>query len=164
MASTSSLQLGMSLIRPCTWPAVSIGTSPIAYAATAPIAVAATPARMAFISLPGNGRKASIAVGKKLLGRIIDGAAQPLDGLGPQEIGIDQLLRRLAAEPIEELILATNLTVEGEATAHFIGEHAAALGVAVSRIAHGVPLGGELEFVDGGTLAHAFASRRQMAQ
>lgn len=93
-----------------------------------------------------------------LLGRL-----SPIDGLGPEEIGIDQLLRRLAEEPIEELILATNLTVEGEATAHFISEHAMALGVSVSRIAHGVPLGGELEYVDGGTLSHAFASRRRMS-
>lgn len=94
-----------------------------------------------------------------LLGRL-----SPIDGLGPEEIGIDQLLRRLAAEPVAELILATNLTVEGEATAQFIGEHAATLGVSVTRIAHGVPLGGELEYVDGGTLSHAFASRRRMAQ
>lgn len=93
-----------------------------------------------------------------LLGRL-----SPIDGMGPEEIGIDQLLRRLAEEPIEELILATNLTVEGEATAHFISEHATAMGVSVSRIAHGVPLGGELEYVDGGTLSHAFASRRRMS-
>ncbi|MFZ5654566.1 MAG: recombination mediator RecR [Pseudomonadota bacterium] len=93
-----------------------------------------------------------------LLGRL-----SPIDGLGPEELGIDQLLRRLAAEPVAELILATNLTVEGEATAQFIGEHAAALGVAVTRIAHGVPLGGELEHVDGGTLSHAFTSRRRMS-
>ncbi len=95
---------------------------------------------------------------------VLHGRLSPLDGLGPAELGIDQLLRRLAAEPVEELILATNLTVEGEATAQFISEHAAALGVAVSRIAHGVPLGGELEFVDGGTLSHAFASRRRMSR
>ncbi|GMU46879.1 MAG: recombination protein RecR [Porticoccaceae bacterium] len=93
---------------------------------------------------------------------VLHGRLSPLDGLGPAELGIDQLLRRLAVEPVEELILATNLTVEGEATAQFISEHAATLGVAVSRIAHGVPLGGELEFVDGGTLSHAFASRRRM--
>lgn len=92
-----------------------------------------------------------------LLGRL-----SPIDGIGPAEIGVDQLLQRLADEDIEELILATNLTVEGEATAHFISERALALGVSVSRIAHGVPLGGELEYVDGSTLLHAFSSRHRL--
>ena len=92
---------------------------------------------------------------------VLLGHLSPIDGIGPEEIGIPHLLRRLSEEDIEELILATNLTVEGEATAFFIAEKAAALGVSVSRIAHGVPLGGELEYVDGGTLAHAFSSRKK---
>lgn len=92
-----------------------------------------------------------------LLGRL-----SPLDGIGPEDIGIDQLMTRLADEEIDELILATNLTVEGEATAHYISECAKQKGVSVSRIAHGVPLGGELEYVDGGTLSHAFSSRKQV--
>lgn len=93
---------------------------------------------------------------------VLLGHLSPIDGIGPDDIGVDQLMERLIEEDIKELILATNLTVEGEATAHFIGERAAALGVSVSRIAHGVPLGGELEYVDGGTLIHAFNSRKSL--
>ena len=93
---------------------------------------------------------------------VLMGHLSPIDGIGPEAIGIEQLLRRLEDDQVEELILATNLTVEGEATAHYIGERARGAGVSVTRIAHGVPLGGELEFVDGGTLAHAFNSRKQL--
>ena len=92
---------------------------------------------------------------------VLMGHLSPIDGIGPEAIGIGQLMSRIKDEEVEELILATNLTVEGEATAHYIGERARAAGVEVTRIAHGVPLGGELEFVDGGTLAHAFNSRKQ---
>ena len=90
-----------------------------------------------------------------LLGRL-----SPLDGIGPGELGLDQLEQRLAEEPIEELIIATNPTVEGEATAHYLSEMAREAGVRASRLAHGVPLGGELEYVDRGTLAHAFSGRQ----
>jgi recombination protein RecR len=93
---------------------------------------------------------------------VLGGRLSPLDGIGPAEIGIDQLERRLEELKPAELILATTTTVEGEATAHYIGEIAAERGISTSRIAHGVPLGGELEFVDGGTLAHAFAGRRNL--
>ncbi len=92
---------------------------------------------------------------------VLMGHLSPIDGIGPEAIGVDVLMSRLQDDAVEELILATNLTVEGEATAHYIGERARAIGVEVTRIAHGVPLGGELEFVDGGTLAHAFNSRKQ---
>ena len=92
---------------------------------------------------------------------VLMGHLSPIDGIGPEAIGVDQLMSRIVTENVEELILATNLTVEGEATAHYIGERARVAGVQVTRIAHGVPLGGELEFVDGGTLAHAFNSRKQ---
>lgn len=91
---------------------------------------------------------------------VLLGHLSPLDGIGPEAIGIEQLMSRLDDEEINELILATNLTVEGEATAHYISECAKQKGVQVSRIAHGVPLGGELEYVDGGTLSHAFSSRK----
>lgn len=91
---------------------------------------------------------------------VLLGHLSPIDGIGPEDIGVDQLLLLLHSEPIQEVILATNPTVEGEATAYYISERAKNLNVTVSRIAHGVPLGGELEFVDGGTLAHAFSSRR----
>lgn len=93
---------------------------------------------------------------------VLGGRLSPLDGIGPAELGIDALTARLETLAPRELILATTTTVEGEATAHYVGELATARGIAVSRIAHGVPLGGELEFVDGGTLAHAFAGRRQV--
>lgn len=94
---------------------------------------------------------------------VLGGRLSPLDGIGPAELGIDQLKQRLDTLHPSELILATTTTVEGEATAHYVGELAAQRGIATTRIAHGVPLGGELEYVDGGTLAHAFAGRRRLA-
>ena len=93
---------------------------------------------------------------------VLGGRLSPLDGIGPAELGMDQLVQRLDTLKPAELILATTTTVEGEATAHYVGELAAERGIAISRIAHGVPLGGELEYVDGGTLAHAFAGRRRL--
>ena len=93
---------------------------------------------------------------------VLLGHLSPIDGIGPEDIGVDQLINLLQQEPITEVILATNPTVEGEATAYYISERAKHLNVIVSRIAHGVPLGGELEFIDGGTLAHAFSSRRSL--
>ena len=90
-----------------------------------------------------------------LLGRL-----SPLDGMGPKELGIDLLAARLAEDEVRELIIATNPTVEGEATAHLLGQIARAANVRATRLAHGVPLGGELEFIDRGTLAHAFGSRQ----
>jgi recombination protein RecR len=90
-----------------------------------------------------------------LLGRL-----SPLDGIGPEEIGLDLLAERLREGGIRELILATNPTVEGEATAHYIAEMARGCDVSITRIAHGVPLGGELEFIDSSTLAHAFSGRQ----
>jgi len=94
---------------------------------------------------------------------VLGGRLSPLDGIGPAELGIDQLKQRLDQLRPAELILATTTTVEGEATAHYISELAGERGIPSSRIAHGVPLGGELEYVDGGTLAHAFAGRRRVA-
>lgn len=91
---------------------------------------------------------------------VLMGHLSPLDGIGPAELGLDVLEARLAEGEIREIILATNPTVEGEATAYYIGELARERGIRATRIAHGVPLGGELESVDGGTLAHAFAGRR----
>ena len=92
---------------------------------------------------------------------VLGGRLSPLDGIGPREIGLDCLEPLLKEGKVQELILATNPTVEGEATAHYIGELARPFGIRVTRIAHGVPLGGELEYVDGGTLSHAFAGRRE---
>lgn len=90
---------------------------------------------------------------------ILQGHLSPLDGLGPHEIGIPILLRRLQTEPITELILATNPTMEGKATAHYIASHIDGQRITCTRIAHGVPFGGELEYLDGSTLSHAFRSR-----
>lgn len=90
-----------------------------------------------------------------LLGRL-----SPLDGIGPAELGLDMLEERLDASPPREVIIATNPTVEGEATAYYLNQLAQARGIPVSRIAHGVPLGGELEYTDQSTLAHAFGSRQ----
>jgi recombination protein RecR len=88
------------------------------------------------------------------------GHLSPLDGIGPDELGLDNLEKRLAEGVVTEMIIATNPTVEGDATAHFLAEVAARHEIQASRIAHGVPLGGELEYVDGGTLSHAFYGRR----
>jgi recombination protein RecR len=90
---------------------------------------------------------------------VLMGHLSPLDGVGPAELGLDEFERRVAAGGIAEVILATNPTAEGEATAHYLGEIALRHGIKASRIAHGVPVGGELEYVDGGTLAHALAGR-----
>ena len=92
-----------------------------------------------------------------LLGRL-----SPLDGLGPQELGLDLLAERLGEGEVRELIVATNPTVEGEATAQYVAQLARHAGVRATRLAHGVPLGGELEFVDRSTLAHAFGTRQDL--
>ena len=91
---------------------------------------------------------------------VMMGHLSPLDGVGPAEIGIDAFERLLAEGEVREVILATNPTVEGEATAHFLAGVVGRHGLKASRIAHGVPVGGELEYVDGGTLAHALAGRQ----
>lgn len=93
---------------------------------------------------------------------VLMGHLSPLDGIGPDDIGLDRLEARLDGGGIREVILATNPTVEGEATAHFISEMVRQRGITVTRIAHGVPLGGELEFIDGDTLSHAFSGRREI--
>ena len=90
---------------------------------------------------------------------VLMGTLSPLDGIGPEEIGVAQLIQRCKAG-VTEVILAIGSTVDGEATAHYIAESLKPLDVKVSRIAHGIPLGGELEFVDGGTLSHALAGRK----
>ena len=93
---------------------------------------------------------------------VLMGRLSPLDGIGPRELGLDRLAARLAGGEVRELIIATNPTVEGEATAHYLAQLARQAGVTPSRLAHGVPLGGELEYVDRGTLAHAFGSRSEI--
>ena len=93
---------------------------------------------------------------------VLQGRLSPLDGIGPREIGLDRLADRLGEGEVRELIVATNPTVEGEATAHYLAQIARQHSVRASRLAHGVPLGGELEYVDRGTLSHAFGSRSEM--
>ncbi len=93
---------------------------------------------------------------------ILHGRLSPLDGIGPDELKIDILETRLKSGNIKEVILATNSTVEGEATAHFIAELAQKYAIPATRIAHGVPMGGELEYIDSGTLMHAFDGRRKI--
>ncbi len=103
------------------------------------------------------------AIGFKGLYFVLMGHLSPLDGIGPKELGLDLLEQRLQKGEINEIILATNPTVEGETTAHYISKMAMEYDVQASRLAHGIPLGGELEYIDGGTLAHAFSGRHKMA-
>ena len=91
---------------------------------------------------------------------VLMGHLSPLDGIGPEELGLGTLEKRLEEGEVTEMIIATNPTVEGDATAHYLADMAGRHNVQPSRIAHGVPLGGELEYVDGGTLSHAFYGRR----
>jgi len=93
---------------------------------------------------------------------VLMGHLSPLDGIGPEQLGISLLVDRAAKGEIEEIIVATNPTVEGEATAHYIADSLRDYSVAVSRIAHGVPVGGELEYTDGGTLNYAFSGRKRL--
>lgn len=93
---------------------------------------------------------------------VLMGHLSPLDGIGPEQIGVRELESLLGSGEVQELILATNPTVEGEATAHFLSELARARSVRATRIAHGVPIGGELEYIDSGTLAHALAGRQSL--
>jgi len=92
---------------------------------------------------------------------VLMGHLSPLDGIGPQELHLDKLKQRVENEVINEVILATNATVEGEATAHYLVEMLKPITTKISRIAHGVPLGGELEYIDGSTLGHAFNGRQE---
>jgi recombination protein RecR len=92
---------------------------------------------------------------------ILMGHLSPIDGIGPEDLGLDILSQLLSGDSFKEIILATNPTVEGEATAHYIADLATKFNVDVSRIAHGVPVGGELEYVDGNTLSHALSGRKR---
>jgi recombination protein RecR len=94
---------------------------------------------------------------------VLMGHLSPIDGIGPDDLGLDILAKQLSSAQYNEIILATNPTVEGEATAHFIAELAQKYSVNISRIAHGVPIGGELEYVDGNTLSHALSGRKNYA-
>ena len=93
---------------------------------------------------------------------VLMGHLSPLDGIGPDDLGLNLLDDLLGDEAVREVIIATNPTAEGEATAHYISDMVRRRGLRVTRIAHGVPVGGELEYVDAGTLSHALAGRREI--
>ncbi|HKY92099.1 MAG TPA: recombination mediator RecR [Nevskiaceae bacterium] len=124
-----------------------------------------TPARVAtgqLCAVEGPADVMAIESGTSYRGRyfVLMGRLSPLDGIGPEELGLSLLASQLGSGDVQELIVATNPTVEGEATAYYLAEMARAANVKVTRIAHGVPMGGELEYVDGGTLAHALSGRQ----
>lgn len=129
-------------------------------------ATCASPSRdahqLCIVESPADRLAIEQATGYRGLYFILQGRLSPLDGIGPRELGLDQLAERLAEGEVQELIIATNPTVEGEATAHYLAQLARQHDVRPSRLAHGVPLGGELEYVDRGTLSHAFGTRSEM--
>ncbi|MEO8672322.1 MAG: recombination mediator RecR [Tahibacter sp.] len=129
-------------------------------------ALCANPARdqtlLCVVESPVDQAAVELATGFRGRYFVLLGRLSPLDGLGPRELGFDLLGQHLARGEIRELIVATNPTVEGEATAHLLSQLAREHGVPATRLAHGVPLGGELEFIDRGTLAHAFGSRQTL--
>ncbi len=117
-------------------------------------------AQLCVVESPADVMAVEDATGFRGLYFVLMGHLSPLDGIGPDELGLGLLEKRLEEGKVTEMIIATNPTVEGDATAHYLAEMAARHDVQASRIAHGVPLGGELEYVDGGTLSHAFYGRR----
>ena len=116
--------------------------------------------QLCVVETPADVMAVEDATGFRGLYYVLMGHLSPLDGIGPEELGLSMLDERLEGGVVEEMIIATNPTVEGDATAHFLADMAARHNIQASRIAHGVPLGGELEYVDGGTLSHAFYGRR----
>ena len=129
-------------------------------------ALCASPARdtalLCAVESPADRLAIEQATGYRGLYFVLQGRLSPLDGIGPRELGLERLAARLAEGAVRELIIATNPTVEGEATAHYLAQLARQHHVQPSRIAHGVPLGGELEYIDRGTLSHAFGSRSEI--
>jgi recombination protein RecR len=136
------------------------------FSETAVCAVCANPGRdaqtLCIVETPADQVAIEQATGFRGRYFVLLGRLSPLDGLGPRELGLDLLASRLAEGEVREMIIATNSTVEGEATAHLLAQIARQAGIRATRLAHGVPLGGELEFVDRGTLAHAFGSRQNL--
>jgi recombination protein RecR len=118
--------------------------------------------QLCIVETPADVHALEQSTGYKGLYFVLMGHLSPLDGIGPDALGLDQLEVRLGNGQVEEVILATNPTVEGEATAHFINEMARAHGIRTTRIAHGVPMGGELEYIDSSTLSHAFSGRHEI--
>jgi recombination protein RecR len=128
-------------------------------------AICASPSRdrsvLCVVESPADRLAIEQATGYRGLYFVLQGRLSPLDGIGPRQLGLDVLAERLAGGEVRELIIATNSTVEGEATAHYLAQLARQANVKPSRPAQGLPLGGELEYIDRGTLAHAFGSRSE---
>jgi recombination protein RecR len=120
------------------------------------------PSQLCVVETPGDLLMMEQTLAYNGLYFVLMGRLSPLDGIGPREIGLDVMQRRLAGGEIREVIVATNFTNEGEATAHYISEMLKGRGMRITRIARGVPVGGELEYVDSGTLAQAFVGRRPL--
>ncbi|GAB3513852.1 recombination mediator RecR [Pseudoxanthomonas daejeonensis] len=118
--------------------------------------------QLCVVESPADRLAIDTATGYRGLYYVLQGRLSPLDGVGPRELGLDALAERLGGGEVVELIVATSATVEGEATAHYLAQLARRHGVRPSRLAQGLPLGGELEYVDRGTLSHAFGSRGEM--
>jgi len=136
------------------------------FSETAVCTICASPSRdrqmLCAVESPADRLAVESATGYRGLYYVLQGRLSPLDGIGPRELGLESLDARLAQGEVRELIIATNSTVEGEATAHYLAQLARRHGVRPSRLAQGLPLGGELEYVDRGTLSHAFGSRSVM--
>ena len=118
--------------------------------------------QLCIVEMPADVQAVEHSTSYKGLYFVLMGHLSPLDGIGPEDIGLERLAERLGGGVVKEVILATNPTVEGEATAHYIAELVHQLGLKVTRIAYGVPFGGELEYLDGGTLSHALSGRREI--
>jgi recombination protein RecR len=118
--------------------------------------------QLCVVESPADRLAIETATGYRGLYYVLQGRLSPLDGIGPRELGLEALAARLAGGEVTELIVATSATVEGEATAHYLAQLARQHGVRPSRLAQGLPLGGELEYVDRGTLSHAFGTRGEM--
>lgn len=138
------------------------------FSETAICALCASPSRdrqtLCAVESPADRLAVESATGYRGLYYVLQGRLSPLDGIGPRELGLESLDARLAQGEVRELIIATNSTVEGEATAHYLAQLARRHDVRASRLAQGLPLGGELEYVDRGTLSHAFGSRSEMPE
>ncbi|WNH51097.1 recombination mediator RecR [Stenotrophomonas oahuensis] len=118
-------------------------------------------AQLCVVESPADRLAIESATGFRGVYYVLQGRLSPLDGIGPRELGLDALGTRLQQGEVQELIIATSATVEGEATAHYLAQLARANNVRPSRLAQGLPLGGELEYVDRGTLSHAFGTRTE---
>ena len=118
--------------------------------------------QLCVVESPADRLAIETATGYRGLYYVLQGRLSPLDGIGPRELGLDALAARLEGGEVAELIVATSATVEGEATAHYLAQMARQHGARPSRLAQGLPLGGELEYVDRGTLSHAFGTRGEM--